>query len=205
MSDQKSGSAAKAERKAARLAEQLRANLQKRKAQTRARRLGDADQRPEGIPPQQSRPNDNAGRHGSGRDFRFLNRCAYRLERRTIVETISDRTFRGNNNMDRIRIVGGNELTRHHTDLRRQERGAAADDRLAADRRDADAGKRAASGRRRAADPHPRQSRRRLFGQRPPRERRTAPMRAPSTSPPARSSTPPRPTSWSPRCARASG
>ena len=49
MNDQKSGSAAKAERKAARLAEQLRANLQKRKAQTRARRLGDADQRPEGI------------------------------------------------------------------------------------------------------------------------------------------------------------
>jgi len=49
MSEQKSGSAAKAERKAARLAEQLRANLQKRKAQTRARRLGDADQRPEGI------------------------------------------------------------------------------------------------------------------------------------------------------------
>ena len=49
MSEQKSGGAAKAERKAARLAEQLRANLQKRKAQTRARRLGDADQRPEGI------------------------------------------------------------------------------------------------------------------------------------------------------------
>ena len=49
MSEQKSGSAAKAERKAARLAEQLRANLQKRKAQTRARRLGDADRRPEGI------------------------------------------------------------------------------------------------------------------------------------------------------------
>jgi hypothetical protein len=49
MSDQKSGGAAKAERKAARLAEELRANLQKRKAQTRARRQGDADQRPEGI------------------------------------------------------------------------------------------------------------------------------------------------------------
>jgi hypothetical protein len=49
MSDQKSGSAAKAEHRAARLAEQLRANLQKRKAQTRARRLGDADQRPEGV------------------------------------------------------------------------------------------------------------------------------------------------------------
>ena len=37
-----------ADRKA-RLAEQLRANLQKRKAQTRARRHGDADSRPEGI------------------------------------------------------------------------------------------------------------------------------------------------------------
>ena len=48
MNDRKSGGAAKADRKA-RLAEQLRANLQKRKAQTRARRRGDADQRPEGI------------------------------------------------------------------------------------------------------------------------------------------------------------
>ncbi len=33
----------------ARLAEQLRANLQKRKAQARARRAGDADSRQEGI------------------------------------------------------------------------------------------------------------------------------------------------------------
>ena len=33
----------------ARLAEQLRTNLQKRKAQARARRSGDADSRPEGI------------------------------------------------------------------------------------------------------------------------------------------------------------
>jgi hypothetical protein len=33
-----------------RLAEALRANLQKRKAQTRSRRAGDADQRPEGLP-----------------------------------------------------------------------------------------------------------------------------------------------------------
>ena len=48
------------------------------------------------------------------------------------------------------------------------------DDRLAADRRDADAGKRAASGRCRAADPHPRQPRRRLFGQRPPRDQNEA-------------------------------
>jgi hypothetical protein len=49
MSGQKSGDAAKADRKALRLAEQLRANLQKRKAQARARRHGDADSRPEGI------------------------------------------------------------------------------------------------------------------------------------------------------------
>jgi len=35
----------------ARLAAQLRANLQRRKAQLRSRREGDADQRPEGIDP----------------------------------------------------------------------------------------------------------------------------------------------------------
>lgn len=38
----------KADRKT-RLAEQLRANLQKRKAQSRSRRTGEADQRPEGL------------------------------------------------------------------------------------------------------------------------------------------------------------
>ena len=32
-----------------RLAEQLRANLMKRKTQSRSRRTGDADQRPEGL------------------------------------------------------------------------------------------------------------------------------------------------------------
>jgi hypothetical protein len=32
-----------------RLAEELRANLQKRKAQARSRRIGEADSRPEGI------------------------------------------------------------------------------------------------------------------------------------------------------------
>jgi hypothetical protein len=37
------------EARKARLAEQLRANLQKRKAQARARRTGEADNRPEGI------------------------------------------------------------------------------------------------------------------------------------------------------------
>jgi hypothetical protein len=48
MRDDKAGSPPKDERKA-RLAEQLRANLQKRKAQARARRSGEADSRPEGI------------------------------------------------------------------------------------------------------------------------------------------------------------
>lgn len=33
----------------ARLAEELRANLQRRKAQTRSRRVGEADSRPEGL------------------------------------------------------------------------------------------------------------------------------------------------------------
>lgn len=33
----------------ARLAEELRANLQRRKAQTRSRRVGEADLRPEGL------------------------------------------------------------------------------------------------------------------------------------------------------------
>lgn len=37
------------QRRAARLAEQLRANLQRRKAQARSRREGAADLRPEGI------------------------------------------------------------------------------------------------------------------------------------------------------------
>jgi hypothetical protein len=48
MRDDKSGAPSKDDRKA-RLAEQLRANLQKRKAQARARRSGEADSRPEGI------------------------------------------------------------------------------------------------------------------------------------------------------------
>lgn len=37
------------DRKSARLAEQLRANLQRRKAQARSRREGAADSRPEGL------------------------------------------------------------------------------------------------------------------------------------------------------------
>jgi hypothetical protein len=43
------GSAGKADRRKARLAEQLRANLQRRKAQARSRRTGGADERPEGL------------------------------------------------------------------------------------------------------------------------------------------------------------
>jgi len=35
--------------RATRLAEELRANLQRRKAQTRSRRTGEADERPEGL------------------------------------------------------------------------------------------------------------------------------------------------------------
>lgn len=37
------------ERRKARLAEQLRVNLQRRKAQARSRRAGEADQRPDGL------------------------------------------------------------------------------------------------------------------------------------------------------------
>ncbi|AZO64495.1 hypothetical protein LRP31_31980 [Mesorhizobium mediterraneum] len=44
----KSGPSKKTDRKT-RLAEQLRANLQKRKAQSRSRRTGDADKRPDGL------------------------------------------------------------------------------------------------------------------------------------------------------------
>jgi hypothetical protein len=54
--------------------------------------------------------------------------------------------------MDRIRITGGKRAQWRHSDLRREERGAAADDREPrSDRRDADAGPMCrASGRRRA-------------------------------------------------------
>ncbi|CAG0952690.1 MAG: hypothetical protein F9K19_00555 [Rhizobiaceae bacterium] len=46
----------------ARLAEQLRQNLQRRKAQTRARRAGDADSRPEGIGGQEAAATEDGGR-----------------------------------------------------------------------------------------------------------------------------------------------
>ena len=68
--------------------------------------------------------------------------------------------------MDRIVIRGGAKLERLDPDFRRQERRAAADDRLAADRPDADAGESAAARRRQPARAHPRQSRRRLFRRR---------------------------------------
>ena len=41
-----------------RLAEELRANLQKRKAQSRSRRIGHADSRPEGIAASKTNSND---------------------------------------------------------------------------------------------------------------------------------------------------
>jgi hypothetical protein len=51
MPDAKSEKGKKNIDRKARLAEELRANLQKRKAQTRSRRTGEADSRPEGINP----------------------------------------------------------------------------------------------------------------------------------------------------------
>ncbi|MGB3390147.1 MAG: hypothetical protein WBA88_19435 [Pseudaminobacter sp.] len=45
----KTDSSTQKDARKARLAEQLRANLQRRKAQARARRTGEADDRPEGI------------------------------------------------------------------------------------------------------------------------------------------------------------
>jgi hypothetical protein len=50
MRDNSKGAQPKGDRKG-RLAAELRANLQKRKAQARARRAGEADGRPEGIAP----------------------------------------------------------------------------------------------------------------------------------------------------------
>jgi hypothetical protein len=45
----KTGTSPSSASRAARLAEELRANLQRRKAQTRSRRTGEADERPEGL------------------------------------------------------------------------------------------------------------------------------------------------------------
>ena len=61
-------SAGKADRKA-RLAEELRANLARRKAQARSRRTGGADERPEGLATTErsAAGNDNAP-SGKGRD-----------------------------------------------------------------------------------------------------------------------------------------
>ncbi|MVA95664.1 hypothetical protein GN330_00150 [Nitratireductor sp. CAU 1489] len=52
-----------AERKA-RLAGQLRANLARRKAQARARRAGEADQRPDGLDPASAENGEDAPREG---------------------------------------------------------------------------------------------------------------------------------------------
>jgi hypothetical protein len=46
---EKSASISSANDRKARLAQELRANLQKRKAQARARRAGEADRRPKGL------------------------------------------------------------------------------------------------------------------------------------------------------------
>ncbi|MCX7306338.1 MAG: hypothetical protein NTV73_18690 [Hyphomicrobiales bacterium] len=45
----KTGTSTSSARRAARLAEELRANLRRRRAQTRSRRTGEADERPEGL------------------------------------------------------------------------------------------------------------------------------------------------------------
>jgi hypothetical protein len=57
--------AGKTDRKA-RLAEELRANLQRRKAQARSRRTGGADERPEGIGA--ARPGGANGKAPSGQE-----------------------------------------------------------------------------------------------------------------------------------------
>ncbi len=56
-----SGSAGKPDRKA-RLAEELRANLQRRKAQSRGRRGGNADERPDGLATETRKPVMEPGR-----------------------------------------------------------------------------------------------------------------------------------------------
>lgn len=48
--DKDKASATPADERRRRLAEELRANLQRRKAQARARRSGESDARPEGLP-----------------------------------------------------------------------------------------------------------------------------------------------------------
>ena len=56
MKDRKGTASSSEDLRKARLAEALRANLMKRKAQTRARRAGEADQRPQGIGAAQTKP-----------------------------------------------------------------------------------------------------------------------------------------------------
>lgn len=56
MKDRKGTVSSSEDLRKARLAEALRANLMKRKAQTRARRAGEADQRPQGIGTAETKP-----------------------------------------------------------------------------------------------------------------------------------------------------
>jgi hypothetical protein len=50
----------------ARLAEELRANLQRRKAQSRSRRTGEADERPEGLGGAREDADDDIHRRDGG-------------------------------------------------------------------------------------------------------------------------------------------
>ncbi len=76
--------------------------------------------------------------------------------------------------MDRIKITGGQAPQRLDSHLRRQERGAAVDDREPADTRPADAEERSQPRRRQSARPHPAQPRRRFRRRRQARRPRRA-------------------------------
>ena len=129
--------------KRARLAAALRENLKRRKAQARARRSGDE-------------PAARAGIASPGRDQPVLTLPFRRtgLRRRGLAGRLD-----GQDPHHRRPAP-----ERQHPDLRRQERRPAADDREPADRRDADAGQRAAPLRRHGAVAHPVQPWRRPHG-----------------------------------------
>jgi hypothetical protein len=63
----KPGSSDPAAGRKARLAEELRANLQRRKAQSRSRRTGEADERPEGLGAANEADNDDVHRQDGGK------------------------------------------------------------------------------------------------------------------------------------------
>ena len=185
-----------------RLAAELRANLHKRKAQARAR-----------SPPAQllerpaASPATSTTAIPRGSDvpviaapcFPGLNRAEGAIIRPQAF--FNDTGGQHGSHQDRRRP----EAEGHDPDLRRQERGAAADDRQPADLRPAHAQERAQSGRRGPARTHPAQPRRRPLDRGQARRARPATSARPITSPRATSSTPPRPTRWSRACARASG